>query len=117
MNDDRTLNGKLTLGENIADLGGLRVAYLAFEKAQAGKPAEKIDGFTPEQRFFLAFAQIWRAKSRPEDLRLRLTLDPHSPPRFRVLGTLYNVPEFFQAFGIDPKDAGSQLNPHPVRIW
>jgi putative endopeptidase len=112
------LNGKLTLGENIADLGGLKIAYLALKKAQQGKPAPaKIDGFTPEQRYFLAFAQLWRAKQRPEAARVRVATDPHSPPRFRVLGPLYNMPEFFEAFGATPEQAGSRLNPTPVQIW
>ncbi len=116
--DDLHINGKLTLGENIADLGGLKIAYLALQKALRGKPAPpKIDGFTPEQRYFLAFAQLWRAKMRPEAARVRLTTDPHSPARFRVLGPLYNMPEFFEAFDASPAQAGSRLNPKPVRIW
>ena len=94
------LNGKLTLGENIADLGGLKIAYYAFEKSLAGKPRpENIDGYSPEQRFFLAFAQNWRRNTRPEALRLMLQTDPHSPPRFRVLGVISNLPEFAKAFG------------------
>jgi putative endopeptidase len=116
--DGLHINGKLTLGENIADLGGLKIAYLALHKALAGKPAPgKIDGYTPEQRYFLAFAQLWRAKIRPEAARVRLATDPHSPPRFRVLGPLYNTPEFFEAFGATPEQAGGRLNPKPVRIW
>ena len=116
--DQQHINGKLTLGENIADLGGLKLAYLALQKALEGKPVPaKIDGFTAEQRYFLAFAQLWRAKRRPEEERVRLTTDPHSTPRFRVLGPLYNMPEFFQAFGISPEQAGSRLNPKPVQIW
>ncbi|HEV3118039.1 MAG TPA: M13 family metallopeptidase, partial [Gemmataceae bacterium] len=112
------INGRLTLGENIADLGGLKIAYLAFQKAQQGKPAVgKLDGFTPEQRFFIAFAQIWRTKRRPEALRLMLTTDPHSPPAFRVLGPLYNTPEFFQAFQVTPEQAVRYENPKPVQIW
>jgi putative endopeptidase len=116
--DGLHINGKLTLGENIADLGGLKIAYLAYRKSLAGKePPPKIDGFTGEQRYFLAFAQLWRAKVRPEAARVRLATDPHSPPRFRVLGPLYNVPEFFAAFGATPEQAGSRLNPKPVQIW
>jgi putative endopeptidase len=112
------VNGKLTLGENIADLGGLRIAYLALQKALKDKPAPaKIDGFTPEQRYFLAFAQLWRSKMRPEALRVMVATNPHSPPRFRVLGPLYNMPEFFEAFGATPEQAGDRLNPKPVRIW
>jgi putative endopeptidase len=115
--DGLHVNGKLTLGENIADLGGLKIAYLALKKAQQGKQVGKIDGFTPEQRYFLAFAQLWRAKFRDEAARVRLATDPHSPPRFRVLGPIYNMPEFFEAFGATPEQAGSGLNPHPVQIW
>ena len=76
------VNGELTQGENIADIGGVKIAYAAFQKALAKNPEErnkKIDGFTPEQRFFLSFAAIWRAKQRDEDLKLRLNTDPHSP--------------------------------------
>jgi putative endopeptidase len=111
------LNGKLTLGENIADLGGLKIAYLALKKARQGKPPEKLDGFTPEQRYFLAFAQLWRAKFRPEALRVMVATNPHAPPRFRVLGPLYNMPEFFDAFGATREEAGNRLNPKPVQIW
>ncbi|HEU5287982.1 MAG TPA: M13 family metallopeptidase [Candidatus Limnocylindria bacterium] len=96
------INGKLCLGENIADLGGLKIAYAAFERylAKHGEPAP-IDGFTARQRFFLGYAQAWRSLMRDELLRVRLTVDPHSPPRFRVLGPLANLPEFFAAFGCD----------------
>jgi putative endopeptidase len=112
------LNGKLTLGENIADLGGLKIAYVALEKTLEGKPAPaKIDGFTAEQRYFLSFAQLWRSKMRPEALRVMVATNPHSPPKFRVLGPLYNTPEFFEAFGATPEQAGIRLNPKPVRIW
>jgi putative endopeptidase len=116
--DDRTVNGRLTLGENIADLGGLKIAYLALHKALGDKPAPgSIDGFTPEQRFFLSFGQIWRAKMRPEFTRVMIQTNPHSPPRFRVIGPLYNMPEFFQAFHVSPAEAGAKLNPRPVQIW
>jgi putative endopeptidase len=97
---DQAVNGKLTLGENIADLGGLKIAFAAWQHSLAGKPApQPIDGFTGEQRFFLNLACIWRNNIREEALRLRLNTDPHSPGRFRVLGPLSNLPEFFQAFG------------------
>jgi putative endopeptidase len=116
--DQLHINGRLTLGENIADLGGLKIAYLAFQKAQKGKPAPaRIDGFTPEQRYFLAFAQLWRVKVRPEAARVRLRTDPHSPPRFRVLGPLYNMPEFFRVFGASAEQTRGRLNPKPVQIW
>jgi putative endopeptidase len=115
--DGLTINGELTLGENIADLGGLRIAYLALEKTLADKPRTKIDGHTPEQRYFLAFAQVWRGLIRPEALRLRVLTDPHSPAKFRVLGPLYNMPEFLKAFDVSPEQAKGHTNPEPVRIW
>ncbi len=116
--DGLHVNGKLTLGENIADLGGVKLSYLAFKKSLEGKPAlEKIDGYTADQRFFLAFAQIWRDKMRPEAERVHIQTNPHSPPRYRVLGVLYNTPEFFQAFGVTPEQADGHENPKPVRIW
>ena len=95
------VNGKLTLGENISDVGGVKIAYLALQKALEGKPRDKVDGLTPEQRFFVSFAQAWRASYRPELERLQLRSDAHSPPRFRVAGVLANTPEFAQAFGCD----------------
>jgi len=112
------VNGKLTLGENIGDLGGLTIAYAALEKALAGRPRPPlIDGFTPEQRFFLSWAQIWRQTIRPEAQRVRLATDPHSPGKFRVDGPLGNMPEFFEAFGCG---AGSPMvRPAGLRtsIW
>ncbi len=114
--DDLHVNGELTLGENIADLGGLKIAYLALQKTLQGKPAPaKIDGFTPEQRFFLAYAQVWRGLMRPEALRVYVKTNPHSPARFRVLGPLANMPEFFQAFA--PADAQQRPKARPVEIW
>ena len=116
--DGRKINGRLTLGENIADLGGLKIAYEALRKTLKDTPArEKIQGYTPEQRYFLSFAQIWRGKIRPEALRLRLVVDPHSPARFRVLGPLYNMPEFFDAFHVPADKRNGRLNPKPVSIW
>ena len=96
------VNGALTQGENIADIGGLKIAYLAFEKAQAGKPKTRIDGFTPEQRFFIAYAQSFRAKVRPERLKVSLASDTHSPDSFRVNGVVADLPEFRQAFSVPP---------------
>jgi putative endopeptidase len=116
--DDLKINGQLTLGENIADLGGLKIALEALKKTLADKPArKKIQGYTPEQRYFLSFAQMWRGKIRPEALRLRLVVDPHSPARFRVLGPLYNMPEFFDAFDVPADKRKGRLNPKPVSIW
>ena len=106
------INGKLTLGENIADLGGIKIAYLAFHKALAAHPAPaETDGFTPDQRFFVAYAQGWRRNQRPENIRLMIATDPHSPARFRVLGPVSNMPEFAKAFGC-PAPAASH-----AEIW
>lgn len=92
------INGRQTLGENIADIGGLRVSFEAWKLATAGQPQPTIDGFTPEQRFFIAFAQGWRTTERPEDVRTRLQSDVHSPIRWRVLGPVADFPEFYDAF-------------------
>ena len=96
--DAMKLDGKLTLGENISDVGGVKIAYLALKKALAANPQPKVDGLTPEQRFFLSFAQSWRSRYRPEMERLLIRTDSHSPPRFRVAGVVANLPEFAQAF-------------------
>ena len=112
------VNGKLTLGENIGDLGGIKIAWAAFQRmlARRGRPAD-IDGFTAEQRFFLGLAQSWRNKIRDEALRVRLTIDPHSPAVYRVLGPLSNLPEFHAAFGCSR--AGAMWRAEEVRpaIW
>ncbi|MGI8498047.1 MAG: M13 family metallopeptidase [Gemmatimonadaceae bacterium] len=115
--DSLHVNGKLTLGENIADLGGLKIAYAAFQKAMAGKPRQTVGGFTPEQRFFLSFAQSWRAKWRPELLRLVTQTDPHSPNNWRVNGPLSNMPEFFQAFGCKLGDRMVRPEALRAQIW
>jgi putative endopeptidase len=96
------IDGHLTLGENIGDVGGLRVSYEAFKLATANKRLMPIDGFTPDQRFFIAFAQGWRTNQRPEKVRLQITSDVHSPVRWRVLGPVANFPEFYAAFGCPP---------------
>jgi predicted metalloendopeptidase len=94
------LNGKLTLGENIADLGGLKIAFGAMKKAMEGRPRPaNFDGFTPEQRFFLGYAQSWHFHARDEYARMLVVMDPHSPSNFRVNAPLANLPEFQEAFG------------------
>lgn len=108
------VNGELTQGENIADVGGVKIAYAALQKALAGKPQEKIDGFTPDQRFFLGFAQIWRSVQRDEDLKLRLNTDPHSPARYRVNGPLSDSPEFKKAFNLP--DNCPMVRPANLRV-
>jgi len=113
-------NGELTQGENIADIGGLKIAYAAFQKALAKHPEDankKIDGFTPDQRFFLAWAQIWRANQRDEDTKLRLNTDPHSPGRFRSNGPVSNMPEFQKAFDLPDNSAMVRPAKERANIW
>ncbi|HEX3875870.1 MAG TPA: M13 family metallopeptidase [Bryobacteraceae bacterium] len=112
--DDVKLNGKLTLGENTADNGGLRVAYQALENTLQGKK-EEMDGFTPEQRFFLGFAQVWCESSSPQAARAAALTDPHSPGRFRVNGTLQNMPEFQQAFSC--KAPQPMVSENACHVW
>jgi endothelin-converting enzyme/putative endopeptidase len=112
---DVHLNGKLTLGENTADNGGLRIAYMALKDTLAGKDETKIDGFTPEQRLFLGWGQIWCSKMRPETARQRALTDPHSPGKFRVNGVVSNMPEFQQAFGCKKGDA--MVSENACRVW
>src|SRR5438093_3565192 len=114
------VNGELTQGENIADIGGLKLAYAALQKALDKHPEQrgkKIDGLTPEQRFFLSFAAIWRSKIRDEDQKLRLTTDPHSPAQFRVNGPLANMPEFQKAFNVPDGSAMVRPPDKRVNIW
>jgi putative endopeptidase len=111
------VNGRLTLGENIADLGGVTLAYHAFQRAQRGKPRRVIDGLTPEQRFFISWAQNWRENERPEAERTAIRTDPHSPSRYRLIGTLSNLPEFAAAFGCRPGDPMVRDESVRVRIW
>ena len=99
------INGKQTLGENIADIGGLRVSYEAFKLSTKGKELKPVDGFTPDQRFFIAFAQGWRTNQRPQALRLGVTTDVHSPVRWRVIGPVADFPEFRKAFGCEAAPA------------
>ncbi|TMP91262.1 MAG: M13 family peptidase [Verrucomicrobia bacterium] len=111
------VNGELTQGENIADIGGVKIAYAALQKALAGKPQEKIDGFTPEQRFFLGFAQIWRSVQRDEDLRLMVNTNPHSPARYRVNGPLSDLVEFQKAFNLPDNCPMVRPADKKVNIW
>jgi putative endopeptidase len=110
--------GELTVGENIADLGGFTIAFAALQKSWAGKTKPgKIDGFTPEQRFFLAGAQMWQTKYRDEALKKQVLTNPHSPGKFRVIGPFSNMPEFYAAFGV--KEGDKMFRPESVRakIW
>jgi predicted metalloendopeptidase len=115
--DNLHINGELTQGENIADLGGVKIAYAALQKALAGQSREKIGGYTPEQRFFLSWATVWHENMRPEAARLQVNTDPHSAPRFRVNGPLSNLPEFAAAFDV-PEGASMRRSPaERVEIW
>lgn len=115
--NDLHVNGELTLGENLADIGGLAIAYDAFKLAQKGKDTSKIDGFTPDQRFFLGYAQVWRLKNRDEILRTRINTDPHSPEMFRINGPAYNFDPFYAAFNIK-EDAKMYIKPEDrAKIW
>ncbi len=115
--DSLHVNGALTLGENLADIGGLAIAYDAFKLTQQGKGTEKIDGFTPDQRFFLGYAQVWRLVDRPESMRTRITTDPHSPEEFRVNGPLANFEPFYKAFGVTEKHQLYRSVDQRARIW
>ena len=111
------INGKLTLGENIADLGGLTIAYHAYMKSLEGKKKEVIRGFTNEQRFFLAFGQVWKNTIKEDELITRVKTDYHSPGKYRVNGTLANMPEFFEAFDVE-EGAGMRQSPEKIaKIW
>lgn len=115
--DSLHVNGALTLGENLADIGGLAIAYDAFKLTKQGQSSEKIGGFTPDQRFFLGYAQVWRIVDRPESLRTRITTDPHSPEEFRVNGPLANFEPFYQAFGVTEKHKLYRSVDQRARIW
>jgi putative endopeptidase len=114
---DQAINGELTLGENIADLAGLTIAYRAWQISQAGKTAPVIDGFTGEQRFFIGYAQSWRSQIRDEYLRELLLRDAHSPARYRVIGVLRNMPEFYRAFDVQADDPMFLPASERVQIW
>jgi endothelin-converting enzyme/putative endopeptidase len=117
--DDKKLNGRLTLGENTADNGGARIALMALEHMIAddktGKEGQKIDGYTPEQRFFLGFGRVWCEKRRPEVARVRVLTDPHSPGKYRVNGVVQNMPEFQKAWGCKPGQAMVAAN--ACHVW
>ncbi len=111
------LNGKLTLGENIADLSGLQISYKAWQISLAGKPSPVIDGLSGPQRFFYGFAQVWRTKTRPEQSLNLLTTDPHSPGEFRADGTVINADAFHDAFGTKPGDGMWKAPADRIRLW
>jgi predicted metalloendopeptidase len=111
------VNGRLTLGENIGDLGGISVAYDAYHRSLNGNAAPVLDGVSADQRFFLSFAQVWRSLDRDEAIRSQVLSDPHSPARFRVNGVVRNVDAWYSAFEVTP-DNKLYLPPNDrVRIW
>ena len=111
------VDGDFTLGENIGDVGGLSIAYRAYKMALNGEEAPVIDDLTGDQRFFLSWAQVWRAKHREDALIQRLTSDPHSPAEFRVNGVVRNFAEWYAAFDVQPEDALYLPPGDRVRIW
>ena len=111
------VNGDLTMGENIADLGGLLLALDAYHVSLGGKPAPVIDGVTGDQRVFLGWAQVWRSLGRDDDTRKRLVTDPHSPPEDRVNGVVHNIDAWYAAFNVKPGDALYVAPEQRVRIW
>ncbi len=117
--DDLKLNGRLTLGENTADNGGARISFNALEHLiasdKSGNAAKAIDGYTPEQRFFLGFARVWCEKQRPEFARMRVSVDPHSPGKYRVDGVVQNMPEFQKAWGC--KTGQPMVSASACRVW
>lgn len=115
--DSLPVNGELTQGENIADLGGLIITYNAFKLTEQGKSGSKIDGFTPDQRFFINFAYIWQNKRTDEIIRVLIASDPHSPPLYRVNGPLCNLEEFYQAFDVKEGDKMFCPDSMRVKIW
>ncbi|HSH64726.1 MAG TPA: M13 family metallopeptidase [Bacteroidia bacterium] len=116
--EDVHVKGALTLGENIADLGGLTLAYYAFKKSLEGNPVPpKIDGFTAEQRLFMAWAQVWRANARPEFLKNLVQTDPHSPEHIRANAAPSNMKEFYDAFGVKEGDSMYRSEGDRVEIW
>ena len=114
---DIHVNGAFTLGENIGDLGGLAIAYKAYKLALKGAQSPVIDGFTGDQRFFLSYAHSWRNKNRPEEVRRRIAIDPHSPDEFRCNQIVRNVQEFYDAFSVSEKDELWLAPSERVRIW
>ena len=116
--DDKTcVNGALTLGENIGDLGGMQMAYTAYRLSLKGREAPVIDGFTGDQRFFMAWAQVWRGKSRDDALLNLLLTNPHAPEMVRGQNPQRNIDEWYEAFGVTKDDAMYLPPESRVRIW
>lgn len=115
--DSLHLKGALTVGENTADNGGVSIAYDAFKLTEQGQDTTRINGYTPDQRFFLSIARIWRVKTRDEYLRYYVKNDPHSPPIWRVNGPLMNFTPFYEAFDVQPSDENYKPEEERIKIW
>ncbi|MDR6783436.1 putative endopeptidase [Pedobacter africanus] len=115
--DTISVNGKFTMGENIGDLGGLNAAYEAFKMTKQGQGNDKIDGFTPDQRFFLSWAQVWRGNILPETAAQMIKTDPHSPGQFRTIGAPVNMDAWYKAFDVKPGDKLYKKPEDRIRLW
>jgi putative endopeptidase len=115
--DSVHVNGSLTQGENTADFGGVAIAYDAFKMTKEGQDTTRIDGFTPDQRFFLSFAQTWRKKLTEEALRQQINTDPHSPGNYRIKGPLMNFTPFYSAFNVQPGEKMYRADSARIKIW
>ena len=115
--DSVHVNGALTVGENIADMGGIAIAYDAFKMTKQGQDTTKIDGFTPDQRFFMSFAQVWRSKFKDETVRQRIKTDSHSPAMWRVIAPLMNFEPFYQAFNVKAGEKMYKPEAERIKIW
>jgi len=115
--DDQHINGKLTLGENVADLGGEILAFQAWQEKTKSMNLQPVDGLTPEQRFFVGFAQWDCANERPDDIRVRVATDPHSPAKFRINGVVVNMPEFAKAFNCKAGQPMVKAADQVCRVW
>jgi putative endopeptidase len=115
--DSLHMNGKATLGENIADLGGLVIGYDAFKRTQEGQKDTLINGLTPDQRYFLGYALSWLHQQRDESLAMQVMTDVHSPAFLRVNGPVSNMPEFYRVFGVRPGDPMYRADSIRVAIW
>jgi putative endopeptidase len=111
------INSALTLGEDVADLGGEILAFVAWKGETKGKNLQPVDGLTPEQRFFVGFAQWACSNERPEDLRVRAATDPHSPAQYRINGVVVNMPEFNKAFSCKPGQPMTKLADKVCKVW
>ena len=111
------VNGKLTLGENLADLGVINIAYEAYKKTKEGQSDKKIDGFTGDQRFFLSWAQVWRGLQRPESAAQRIMTDPHSPEQYRCNAPISNMDAWYNAFNIQPGDKNYKKPEDRIKVW